>query len=162
MKTILTLVAPVIITIVVLVGAWQLKLLPVDKGLAASSVLSTPDDQATVNYTLPERIVNLADTPGYRYLKYQVTLEFADRSHRKGDLKGDAVKQREDEFAKEIEPYSPSLEDFLITTLTRKTAAELLSPEGKETLRQQLLAGLRERVPDPPLRAVYFTQFVIQ
>ncbi len=161
MKGLILVIVPVLITIGLLAAAWQLKLLPVTTTAAAStSGANVP--HALISYPLPERVVNLADSPAYRYLKIQVTLEFEDPTHRAGDLKGDALKQREDELAKEIDPSSPALQDFLITTLTRKTAAELLSPEGKDQLRQQLLDGLRQRLPNDPPTAVYFTQFVIQ
>lgn len=161
MKGLIPVVVPVFVTISILTAAWQLKLLPTST-TAIAGTLHTNADHALISYALPERIVNLADSPGYRYLKIQVTLEFEDPTHRAGDLKGDALKQREDEFAKEVDPFGPAIQDFLITTLTRKTAAELLSPEGKDQLRQQLLDGLRQLLPDNPPRAVYFTQFVIQ
>jgi flagellar basal body-associated protein FliL len=161
MRGLIPVVVSVIVTVAMLAAAWQLKLLPLTTTAAAGTVHASAD-HALLSYALPERIVNLADSPGYRYLKIQVTLEFEDPTHRAGDLKGDALKQREDEFAKEIDPFSPAIQDFLITTLTRKTAAELLSPEGKDQLRQQLLDGLRQRLPGNPPRAVYFTQFVIQ
>lgn len=162
MKTIITVAIPIILTVGILAGAWQFKLLPLAASTAAASGPVATTQPASVNYTMPERIVNLADSPGYRYLKIQVTLQFADPKHRPSELQGDALKAQEAQYTTTIDPYSPAMEDFLITTLTRKTAAELLTPTGKEELRAQLLEGLRQRVPEPTLQAVYFTEFVIQ
>jgi len=165
MKSIVMIVAPVVLTIGVIAGAWQLKLIPPGTSAAAASpsdVATTSTQPALVNYVLPERVVNLADTPGYRYLKIQVTLAFADSAHRQGELQGDALAARQAAFKTQIDPYAPAMEDFEITTLTSKTAAQLLTPQGKDALRAELLDGLRKQVPTPTLEAVYFTEFVIQ
>ncbi len=163
MKSIVMIVAPVLLTIGALVGAWQLKLLPIGPTAATAAASgATPTQPGLVNYVMPERIVNLADTPGYRYLKIQITLAFADPSHRPGELQGDALAAQEAAYKTRIDPYDPAMEDFEITTLTRKTAAELLTAQGKEALRAELLEGLRKQVPNPTLEAVYFTEFVIQ
>lgn len=161
MKGLIPIVAPVVITIALLAGAWQMKLLPFvtqQVGAASTATVTT----GSLGYTLPERVVNLADDGTYHYLKIQLTLEFVDPKHREGELKGNALKQQEDALAAELAPTRPAIEDFLITTLSAKTSAELLKPEGKERLRQELLDGVQKRVPDHQLRTVYFQQFVIQ
>lgn len=162
MKSIVMMVVPVVITIGVIAGAWQLKLITPGASAAPSSVAAASSQPALVNYVMPERIVNLADTPGYRYLKIQITLAFADSTHRPGELQGDALTAQQAAYKTQIDPYDPAMEDFEITTLTRKTAAELLTPQGKDALRAELLDGLRKQVPNPTLEAVYFTEFVIQ
>jgi flagellar FliL protein len=128
-------------------------------GSGRAAAAPTP---GSIPYQMPEHIVNLADKTGYRYLKIQVTLEFADPSHRPGELSGDALTQSEAVLSQTLMPYGPASDDFLITTLSQKTADELLTADGKETLRQQLLAGFRDRIPAPPLQQLYFTEFVIQ
>lgn len=162
MTGIIRIVAPTFITFAILGAVWYFQLIPIGPLSADSSVHAAPDQQAAINYSIRERVVNLADGPAFRYLKVQVTLEFADPKYRAGELKGEALTKREEEFAQEIAAHRPAIEDFLITTLTRKTTAELLTSEGKEALRQQLLEGFRQRIPEPHLRAVYFTEFVIQ
>ncbi|MGH2458591.1 MAG: flagellar basal body-associated FliL family protein [Chloroflexota bacterium] len=162
MKSIVMIVVPVVLTVGILAGAWQLKLLPFGTSAAAAGPAAAPTRPGLVNYVLPERVVNLADTPGYRYLKIQITLAFADPKHRPGELQGDALAAEEAAFKTEIDPDDPAMEDFEITTLTGKTAAELLTPGGKDRLRAELLDGLRKQVPTPTLEAVYFTEFVIQ
>jgi flagellar basal body-associated protein FliL len=160
-KGIIPIVAPVIITIALLAGAWQLKLLPLATQQAGAASTATAAS-GTLSYTMPERVVNLADDGSFHYLKIQITLEFTDPRHHAGELKGDALKQQEDALAADLAPRLPAVEDYLITTLSAKTSTELLKPAGKEALRQQLLTGLQQRLPDHQLRAVYFQQFVIQ
>ncbi len=126
---------------------------------AANAPAPTP---GSVEYLMGERILNLQDKAGYRYLKIRVSLEFLDPNHKAGELKGDALKAQEAVLSDEVDRYSASMDDFLTTTLTTKTASELLTAEGKEQLRDQLLTGFKARVPEPSLRAVYFTEFVIQ
>lgn len=165
MKSVVMMVVPVVLTVGIIAGAWQLKLLPFGTPASAAAAVSpaaASTQPGLVNYVMPERVVNLADTPGYRYLKIQVTLAFADSKHRPGELQGDALAAEQAAFKTEIDPYDPAMEDFEITTLTRKTAAQLLTPQGKDTLRAELLGGLRKQVPTPTLEAVYFTEFVIQ
>ena len=161
MKRFVPIVAPVVITLAILAAAWQFKFIPLGNapGASAAPVLTVP---AEIDYSMPERVVNLADHPGFRYLKIQVTLGFADSKHQAGQLTGDALKQTEDDLSKQIEPYRPAIDDYLITVLTAKTSSQLLSSDGKESLRAELLDGLRQRIPNTELRAVYFQQFVIQ
>lgn len=161
MKKNLIIILPVLLIIGVAMGAaWYLKL--VTFGPSTSAAAQPTPEPGSIAYQMPERVVNLSDKTGFRYLKIQVTLEFADPAHRPGQLTGDALTQQQTLLSQSLMPYDPAVEDFLITTLTRQTAAGLLTPEGKESLRQQLLDGLRERIPTPSLQAVYFTEFVIQ
>lgn len=160
MMAILRLVAPVVLTLGILGAAWQLQLLPLNA--VSEEAPAETGESATFTYRLNERVVNLADGPAFRYLKVQVALEFDDPAHRAGELRGEALLAREEELRHKIDVHVPAIDDLLTTTLTRKTSAELLTPEGKETLRQELLDGIRQRVHDPRLRSVYLVQFVIQ
>lgn len=160
MMAIVRLVAPVVITLGILGAAWQLQLLPMST--APERAAAETGKAATFTYRLNERVVNLADRPAFRYLRVQVALEFVDPERKVGQLKGEALSHREEELRQEIGAHVPAIEDLLTTALTRKTSAELLTPEGKEALRQELLDGIRQRVHEPELRSVYLVQFVIQ
>jgi flagellar FliL protein len=52
--------------------------------------------------------------------------------------------------------------DTILSVLTSCKADELLTPEGKATLKHNLLAALQQRVPEIEARDVYFTEFLVQ
>jgi|SRR5579884_625698 flagellar FliL protein len=159
LKTLLFAFSALVLLIALLAAGVYLKLLSIPNLKGTARPASEP---ALVDYAMPEQVVNLADSPSYRYLKIQVTLEFVDPSHHAGDLTGEALTQRENEYSQQLAPYAPAMNDFLITTLTKKTATDLLSAKGKEELRTELLTGLQKIVPSPTLKTIYFTDFVIQ
>ncbi len=111
-------------------------------------------------YPLKERIVNLADTGGFHYLKTAVVLEFDLPDAR--NLKGEAYKKRQEEFGKDLSSRQPKLDDILTTILGTRTAALLNTAEGKEKLREELKTRFAEVVREHKLVNVYFTQFIIQ
>jgi flagellar FliL protein len=155
---------PIVAAVLVVVGiglgaAWYFKLISIGGQAAAEAA---PVEHGTIMYDMGERVVNLSDAPGFHYLKVRMTLEFNDAAHRPGELKGDPLVVAQNALGVDLQPFSPKVEDFLITTLTRQTAADLLTPRGKESVRVELLAGLRERIPQPALKALYFTEFIIQ
>ena len=160
MKRTILIVLPVFVLVIAAIAAVvYFKVVP----LPGAKPVATPAPQpALVDYTLPEKVVNLADSPTYHYLKIQVTLEFADPTHRQSQLTGDVLTQREADYSQMVAPYLPAMNDFLITTLTGKTSADLLTEAGKEKLRTELLDGLQRIVPAPVLKTIYFTDFVIQ
>jgi flagellar FliL protein len=116
--------------------------------------------------------VNLADKDTDRYAQIAVTLEIED-SH----------------FGDQLRQYMPAIRNNILMALARKTAAELLTPEGKEKLARQIqretLRPLGISVDDPaddaaddparrktrhrkaappayPVRSVQFASFIIQ
>ena len=80
--------------------------------------------------------VNLADREGERFAQVAVTLEIED-SH----------------FSDQLRVYLPAIRNNILMLLAQKTAAELLTREGKELLAKQILReSLRPlgiSVPDP-------------
>ncbi len=61
-----------------------------------------------------------------------------------------------------IESDIPRIRDAIIRTLTAKTAAELLSSEGKEKLRGEIKDVVNETLGAEEIGNVYFTEFIIQ
>jgi hypothetical protein len=137
-------------------------------------------------YVISNRVVNLADPGGGRFLRFSAALEFADTSEgateKHGAVAGnqlavyqpelDAPEYREVAEGKEdpakaflarIKKYTPAIEDAVVTTLSSRTAAELAKTDGREgakkeiAIRVQRLLGSAERITN-----VYFTEFVIQ
>jgi flagellar FliL protein len=56
------------------------------------------------------------------------------------------------------------VKDTILKVLSSKRADDVLTPDGKERLKDELIEGLNEAVglEEPPLTAVYFTEFIIQ
>lgn len=110
---------------------------------------------------LKERIVNLADQGMLRYLKTTVVLEIADHSG-KPLPKGEEYKKKQDELIKEMRGNTPIIEDQLMAILSAKTAAELMTPEGKRALKEEVKTKVNKALGKDDVMAVYFSDFIIQ
>lgn len=89
--------------------------------------------------------VNLLSESGRRYLKVEMNLE----------LEGE-------ELALELETKKPVLRDVIIRILSGKSLEEVSTIKGKETLKEEILVDLNQRVKDGKIKNVYFTDFVVQ
>lgn len=58
-------------------------------------------------------------------------------------------------------PVAP-IRDTILGVLTAASAAPLLTPEGKEELKKQIVAAINKQNPSLGLVAVYFTDFLVQ
>ena len=58
----------------------------------------------------------------------------------------------------------PMIRDAVIRVLSSKKTADVLIPEGKENLKQELVEAINEAIglPEGPVVAIYFTEFIIQ
>lgn len=56
------------------------------------------------------------------------------------------------------------IKDTILKVLSSKKADDVLTPDGKERLKDELIEGLNEAVglEEPPFTQVYFTDFIIQ
>ncbi len=93
-------------------------------------------------FPLDSLTVNLS---GGRFVRCQIQFEFAERD----------VPKR---FYTRLVP----LRDALITLLTKRTADDLLSEKGKDTLRSDIKDIANELLRKEDVRKVYLTQFVVQ
>lgn len=89
--------------------------------------------------------VNLLSESGRRYLKVEMNLE----------LEGE-------ELALELESKKPVLRDVIIRILSGKSLEEISTVKGKETLKEEIVNDLNQRVKDGKIKNVYFTDFVVQ
>lgn len=118
---------------------------------------------------LRERIVNLADPGVMRYLKATIVLEMMD-SKLTELPKGEEYKKKQEELKKDMGGALPLIEDELTVILTGKTANDLMSPDGKQKLREEIKSRLNKSLDkhahDPKERhevlTVYFSDFIIQ
>ncbi|MCB0324007.1 MAG: flagellar basal body-associated FliL family protein [Bdellovibrionales bacterium] len=79
------------------------------------------------------------------FLKVTLQLEFA-----------------EPELPPTVESEIPKLRDTIIRILSSKESAEILTQQGKETLREELRNGVNETLGAEDVTQVYFTEFIIQ
>jgi flagellar FliL protein len=110
---------------------------------------------------LDSMVVNLADPGGNRYIQIGLTLQLQD-AHT-----GDAVKA-----------FMPSIRSRILVILSKRTAEDVLSAEGKSRLGNDIIAavsevmgypapkaedeGKKKRGPASPVQAVLFSSFIVQ
>jgi flagellar FliL protein len=90
-------------------------------------------------------IANLNDEDGRRYLKATMQVEF---------FKG-AVPP-------EFNTRLPQVRDLLLTLLSSKTFSEVRTPQGKAVLRDEIVTRLNHALRADVVKAVYFTEFIVQ
>lgn len=76
------------------------------------------------------------------------------------------VMARDDDVIAAVKYHMPAIRDRVVMLFSRQQSEKLESPEGKEQLRAEILAGvqgiLEEHTGSPGVEAVYFTSFVMQ
>ena len=94
-------------------------------------------------------VVNLADPPGDCFLRIGIDLGLAHaiNAHGKGEA-GAAP--------------TAHVRDVILQVLTTYKSNDLLDPEGKLRLKQQILAALKAGVPELEVPEVYYTDFLVQ
>lgn len=90
-------------------------------------------------------VVNLSDPQGRRYLKVQIKLE----------MESKAAVARATEA-------TPKLRNMVIMLLTSLTFEDVMTPEGKIRLRDDLLQRFNQILRPNRVLNIYFTQFVVQ
>lgn len=96
-------------------------------------------------FTLEPFVVNLADPTGKRYLKVQVEIEL------------------ESALAVEsAQRNTPRLRDNVIMLMTSLSFEEVMTPEGKIRIRDEMLERFNVVMRPDRVRNIYFTEFVVQ
>lgn len=140
-----------IIFIALLTGAYLLTekaitpSIDLKKGISSSKVSREKGEVKKTLYALEPLVVNLAEPKTRRYLRVTINLE----------LDGPGV-------LKEIEMLKPCLIDSIITLLSSKTSADIENPEGKISLRREIITSLNKQLTTGRVINVYFTEFIIQ
>jgi len=96
-------------------------------------------------YPMEPFIVNIYDGQELRYLKLKVEFEMANP-----------------QVKPELEAKMAPLRDAILILLTTKTMQEIQDLQGKNQLREQILAAVGKVVPPSKVTKVYFTDFVVQ
>ncbi len=104
-----------------------------------------PEEERGHIYTMDPFIVNLADADQTRYRKIRINLE-------------SKKPEPNEEFTKKL----PLIKDTILTILSQKRSEELFHSSGKEKLKAEMIRSINPNLVELKLRAVYFTEFVIQ
>lgn len=108
--------------------------------------LDLPDDKDVKKIIeLQPFVVNLADREDSRYLRMSVSVGVGESKEEKPDL-----------------ILLTRMRNAMLAVLTTKTSEEILTPEGKSTLRRELLKAARAAVEEPHIEAIYITDFIVQ
>lgn len=119
------------------------------KGESAAEVeVAQPEQAATTVVSLAPFILNLADRESERYLRLNLSLVLACEEGTKPET--------------EEGPEHALLRDRVLSVLGSKQAEELVSYEGKEALRLELMRHLTELLPEQAVVDLLFTEFLIQ
>jgi flagellar protein FliL len=147
------------VAVAIVLGLVPLPFGPAAEARAAADKAKPP---VTVMFPTKERIVNLTDKAATKYLKVALTLEFID-TKLKDPPKGAGVLAQQTDFAAEMSGYNAVIDDALVTTLSSKSSADLLKPDGKEALKNELMDKVNHALHDEEkVVNVYFTGFIIQ
>ena len=118
-------------------------------GKSHSKSKKTEKPVVLTDWTLDEFIVNLSDVEESHYLKVSLVLEIQDGAAGKGGEGGG-------------NPQEAKARDAIITVLTRKCFADLLTENGKDKLKADLKAALNAGLKDTKVENIYFTSFAMQ
>jgi flagellar FliL protein len=96
-------------------------------------------------FTLDPFIVNIYDGQDLRYLKLKVEMELANA-----------------EAKNELTARQAQIRDAILSILTAKTLQDLQYLQGKNQLKQEILATVTRIATPGKVKQIYFTDFVVQ
>jgi len=126
-------------------AAWYLGLLPGRKAEAKEEVKEAAKPAVGALLALEPFIANLGDEDGKRYLKAALQVEFFNA-------------RVPDEFT----ARQAQVRDLLLTLFTSKQFAEIRTPQGKALLRDEIINRINRALNHDLVKAVYFTEFIVQ
>ena len=120
------------------------------------------DLRGGIFYDTGQRIVNLADPGGYRFLRISIVLEFLPASPDYYALSGEKLANAEEEFRAEVDRQRPLIDNVITDVLTDKTFDAVFSVEGKNQLREELREQINLNLRNRYVQRVLLTDFVVQ
>ena len=124
--------------------------------------------ETTHSVALDPFLVNLADPSGAgvssSYLRVVMVLREADPVQSASAKKSKEAKPKEGKPGDDpaLAEQTAELRDTALGVLSLQQPEQLLSPQGKETLKQQLLAAFNQHDADARVKEVLFTEFLVQ
>lgn len=115
-------------------------------GAPAKAEGGAPGAAAGANiFPLDPFIVNIYDGQELRYLKVKVEME----------MSGVGVKA-------ELEGRLAPIKDSILVLLSTKTLQDIQDLQGKNQLKEEILAAVNKNIPPGKVTKIYFTDFVVQ
>lgn len=114
-------------------------------GTPAAAGAPAPSGPSPNIFALEPFIVNIYDGQELRYLKVKVELEMVSPA-----IKG------------EIESKLAPVRDAVLVLLSAKTLQDIQDVQGKNTLKDEILAAVSKHLAPGKIAKVYFTDFVVQ
>jgi flagellar basal body-associated protein FliL len=118
--------------------------------------------QPGIMYRLDNKVVNLAEPGGLRYLQASIVLELWPLSEEFYMLEGEERTAAEEEFQELIDARRPIIDDIITTLLSSKTYNDVATVEGKQLLKEELMTAINDALGYQGVTNVYFTSFVVQ
>ena len=115
-----------------------------------------------IYYDTGQRIVNLADTGGFRYLRISLVLEFLPDTPDYYQLTGEKLVEAQNLFQESVNRQRPLIDDVILNVLTSKKFDEVFTVEGKEKLREEIREELNNAMLNRYVQRVMITDFVVQ
>ncbi len=122
-------------------------------------------------YPMAERVLNLASSGGApHYARIELAVEFEKpkepaRPAKKAEAKGEKGKDAGPPLDPALEPVAERkalIDDALVRILGTKSVEGMTSAEGREALKQEMLAAVEAIVPEPAPLAVYIVRLIVQ
>jgi flagellar FliL protein len=99
----------------------------------------------TVIYSMEPIVVNLFDPTGKRYIQIRLALELKDKK-----------------MEEEIKINEPKIKDVIISTLSTKTPEDVLQPEAKDLIKNELLQKINSALGEEAISNIYITQYIVE
>jgi flagellar protein FliL len=117
-----------------------------EKGKSPKSGHKEAPDGATINFE--PFLVNLADKDASRYLRTTIRVEVASKETAERLTSGEVLISK--------------IRDAILNILCTKISTDIVTSEGKEKLKKEILEKLNSFIPEQPAQDVFFTDFVVQ
>ena len=125
-------------------AAWRLGIGQVGPQPAAVTTVATTGHDGALEPMDPF-IANLSDEEGRRYVKATIQVEFYDSI-----------------VPPEFHRRLPQTRDMLLTLFSSKTFSDVRTPQGKAVLREEIVNRVNTVLNEDAVKAVYFTEFIVQ
>ncbi|MCX7724520.1 MAG: flagellar basal body-associated FliL family protein [Thermodesulfovibrio sp.] len=137
----------VIAALVLIAGAAAAYFFLIGKAAQQDKAFTTKNSKEVqgVNFALEPFVVNLMDQGGSKYLKVSVQIELSNAK-----------------LLEQAKNKTPQIRDAIITLLTNKTSDELITPEGKLLLKDEIKQRVTQILGEGTVINVYLTDFVMQ
>ncbi len=163
MGKLIPLVGAAVVALIVGLGAgWYLGSSRAPAAPAAHAAETPPPPAFT--YSIPSKVVNLADPGGRRYLKVGIVLAVPEPAAEAAKRKAPPTPEEQKKFETDFGTlFGPQVNDLLTTILTSKRSDDLMTSDGKDRLREEIRTKLNAILPkDQQVAQVYLTDFIIQ